>query len=63
MDRKKLLFEAYDRSEFLKLENPKYLERVKDFTERWLQEDLGSGDITAEALLLKDNKVNAVIKA
>jgi len=63
MDRKKLLFEAYDRSEFLTLENPKYLERVKDFTERWLQEDLGSGDITAEALLLKDNKVNAVIKA
>jgi nicotinate-nucleotide pyrophosphorylase (carboxylating) len=63
MDKKKLIFEAYNRSELLKLENPKYLERVKDFTEKWLQEDLGRGDITVEALSLKDNKGNAIIKA
>ena len=63
MDKNKLIFEAYNRSEFLKLENPKYLERVEDFTEKWLLEDVGSGDITAEALLLKDNKVKAIIKA
>lgn len=63
MDKKKMILEAYNRSEFLKLENPKYLERVKDFTEKALQEDLGNGDITAEALLLKGNKVKAIIKA
>lgn len=63
MDKKKMILEAYNRSEFLKLENPKYLERVKDFTEKALQEDLGNGDITTEALLLKGNKVKAIIKA
>ena len=58
-----MIFEAYDRSGFLNLENPAYLNRVKDFTEKWLQEDAGSGDITVKALRLTDNKVTAVIKS
>jgi len=63
MDKKELILEAYNRSEFLNLENPVYLNRVKDFTQNWLQEDVGSGDVTTKALLLKHNKVTATIKA
>ena len=63
MEKNKLILEAYNRSEFLNLENPTYLNRVKDFTEKWLQEDVGIGDITTKALLLKDNKVKAIIKS
>ena len=59
MDRKQLISEAYDRSSYLRLENPIYLDRVKDFTEKCLQEDVGSGDITTEALLLGDSKAKA----
>jgi len=63
LDKIKLILEAYNRSEFLNLENPTYLNRVKDFTEKWLQEDVGIGDITTKGLLLKDSKVKAIIKA
>lgn len=63
MDKKKWISEAYNRSEFLNLENPIYFNRVKDFTQKWLQEDVGSGDITTKALLLKNNKVKAIITA
>ena len=63
MDKKKLISEAYDRAKFLTLENSMYLDRVKDFTEKCFQEDVGNGDITTEALLLRDNKVKAAIKA
>jgi len=63
MNKKNLIFEAYDRSDFLKLENPIYLDRVRDFTEKCLQEDVGSGDITTEALLLGKSKVKAIIRA
>jgi len=55
MAKRKLIVEAYDRSEFLNLENPTYLNRVNDFTEKWLQEDAGGGDITTRALRLKNN--------
>jgi len=63
MNKNKLIFEAYDRSDFLRLENPTYLDRVRDFTEKCLQEDVGSGDVTTEALLLGDRKVKAIIRA
>jgi len=63
MLKRKWIYEAYDRSEFLNLKNPTYLDRVNNFTEKWLQEDLGGGDITSRALRLKNNRVTAVIKA
>ncbi len=63
MDKKKLVFEAYGRSEFLRLENPIYLDRVKNFTEKWFQEDVGNGDITVKAVLLRNHKTKARIKA
>ncbi|MEW6672543.1 MAG: carboxylating nicotinate-nucleotide diphosphorylase [Thermodesulfobacteriota bacterium] len=63
MDKKEWIAKAYDRSELLRLENPTYRERVRDFTEKWFQEDVGAGDVTTDALLLKDNRAKAVIKA
>jgi len=63
MDKKNLILKAYDRSDFLQLKNPIYLDRVRDFTEKCLVEDVGNGDITTEALLLGDNMVKAVVRA
>ena len=48
---------------FLILENPIYVVRVRDFTEKGLQEDAGNGDITTKAPLLGDSKAKAIIKA
>jgi nicotinate-nucleotide pyrophosphorylase (carboxylating) len=51
---------AYDRSFFLKVRNPEYLKGVRRFFQNILEEDLGSGDITTNAIL-SNEKIKARI--
>lgn len=52
MNRDELIVKAYSRGEALTIENPAYLERVRDFTIRMVDEDTrDEGDITSRAVL------------
>ena len=54
---------ALFRGASLTLENPEYHRAVRNLTEALLQDDLGSGDLTARALGLKDRRISAAIVA
>jgi len=62
MSRKKLLDLAYRRSGELHVSDPDYVECIKRFTVKSLEEDVGQkGDITVESVLNKNNKRKARI--
>ena len=63
MDRAKLVELAYQRGKELNLNNKKYLSWLAKFFNQEYKEDMGSGDITSEALLTKNKLGSAVLKA
>jgi len=63
LDREKLVELAYQKGKELNLSNKKYLSWLEKFFEQEYREDLGSGDITTEAILTKDKQGEAVLKA
>lgn len=63
MDREKLVELAYQRGTELNLKNKNYLSWLEKFFEQEYREDFGSGDITSEAILTKDNLGKAILRA
>jgi len=63
LDREKLVEIAYQRGKELNLKNKNYLSWLEKFFEQEYREDVGSGDITSEALLTKDKHGKAILKA
>jgi len=63
LDRAKLVELAYQRGKELNLNNKKYLSWLAKFFNQEYKEDMGSGDITSEALLTKNKLGSAVLKA
>jgi len=63
LDRKKLVELAYQRGKELNLKNKNYLSWLEKFFEREYREDVGSGDITSEAVLTKNKHGKAILKA
>jgi len=53
LERKKLVEQAYQRGKELNLKNKKYLSWLEKFFDQEYREDVGSGDITSEAVLTK----------
>jgi len=60
--REQLIKRAYDRSFFLTVRNPLYVEGIKAIIGSLLNQDVGQGDVTSEALLA-DKKIKAIIHA
>jgi nicotinate-nucleotide pyrophosphorylase (carboxylating) len=63
LDREKLVELAFQRGIELNLNNKKYLGWLERFFEQEYNEDVGSGDITSQAILTKNKRGNAVLKA
>lgn len=64
MDKSDLIDKAYNQGKNLNLDNEFYLNRVRDFTQRYLDEDInGTGDLTTLAVNNKDKMVEAEITA
>lgn len=63
MDRKKLVEQAYQRGKELSLKNKNYLSWLEKFFNLEYEEDVRSGDITSEAILIKNKHGRAVLKA
>jgi len=63
LDREKLVELAYQRGKELNLKNKNYLSWLEKFFDQEYIEDVGSGDITSEAILTKDKHGRAVLKA
>src|ERR1700734_2560463 len=61
--RQQQLEEALFRGDSLTLENPDYLREVQELTGTLLRSDLAPKDLTAEALAIRNEPVNAVIMA
>ncbi|MBU0615398.1 MAG: carboxylating nicotinate-nucleotide diphosphorylase [Nanoarchaeota archaeon] len=62
MERKEALLKAYQRGHLLNLDNPMYLSWIKQFIVEEIKGDVGSkGDITSNAVLIKDPLTNALI--
>ena len=62
-DRQKLVELAYQRGKELNLNNKNYLSWLENFFDQEYRADVGSGDITSEAVLTKDKRGKAVLKA
>jgi len=63
LERKKLVEQAYQRGKELNLKNKKYLSWLEKFFDQEYKEDVGSGDITSEAILIRNKHGKAVLKA
>jgi len=63
LDRKKLVELAYQRGKELNLKNKNYLNWLTNFFEQEYREDVGSGDVTSEAILTRDRNARAVLIA
>jgi len=63
LERKKLVEQAYQRGKELNLKNKKYLSWLEKFFDQEYKEDVGSGDITSEAILIRSKHGKAVLKA
>jgi len=63
LNREKLVELAFQRGGELNLKNKNYLHWLKKFLEQEFSEDVGSGDITSEAILTEDKHEKAVLKA
>jgi nicotinate-nucleotide pyrophosphorylase (carboxylating) len=59
----KLVELAYQRGKELSLNNKNYLSWLEKFFDQEYKEDIGSGDVTSEALLTKNKLGKAVVKA
>lgn len=63
MNREKLVEQAYQRGKELNLNNKNYLSWLEKFFDLEYGEDVGSGDITSEAILTKNKYGRANLKA
>jgi len=63
LDRAKLVEFAYQRGKELNLNNKSYLNWLEKFFDDEYREDVGSGDITSEAVLTKNKHGRAMLKA
>jgi len=63
LDREKLVEQAYQRGKELNLKNKNYLSWLEKFFDLEYEEDVRSGDITSEAILIKNKHGRAVLKA
>lgn len=63
MDREKLVELAYQRGKELNLNNKNYLSWLERFFDHEYRDDVGSGDITSEAILTKNKYGKAILKA
>lgn len=63
MNREKLVEQAYQRGKELNLKNKNYLSWLRKFFDQEYKEDIGSGDITSEAILTKTKYGRAILKA
>lgn len=63
LDRQKLVELAYQRGKELNLNNKNYLSWLEKFFDQEYREDVGSGDITSEAVLTKNKHGKAILKA
>jgi len=63
LDREKIVELVYQRGKELNLNNKNYLNWLEKFFEQEYREDIGSGDITSEAILTKNKHGTAVLKA
>ena len=63
MDREKLVEQAYQKGKELNLKNKNYLSWLRKFFDQEYKEDIGSGDITSEAILTKNKRGKAILKA
>jgi len=63
LHREKLVELAYQRGKELNLSNKNYLSWLERFFEQEYWEDVGSGDVTSEAILAKNKRGRAVLKA
>jgi nicotinate-nucleotide pyrophosphorylase (carboxylating) len=63
LDRAKLIELAYQRGKELNLNNRNYLSWLEKFFDQEYKEDIGSGDMTSEALLTKNKLGSAGLKA
>jgi len=63
LDRKKLVEQAYQRGKELNLKNKNYQSWLGKFFDQEYREDVGSGDITSEAILTKNKHGRAILKA
>lgn len=63
LDRKKLVEFAYQRGKELSLKNANYLSWLERFFDQEYQDDVGSGDITSEAILINDELGRAILRA
>jgi nicotinate-nucleotide pyrophosphorylase (carboxylating) len=65
MDKKRqqLAREFWDRSNILSMDNEKYSSYIKNFIKEKLDEDIGNGDITTDALIGKDKEISAYVIA
>ncbi len=63
MDRQKTVELAYQKENELNLDNRNYLSWLEKFFDREYGEDVGSGDVTSKAVLTKNKKGKAILKA
>lgn len=63
VDREKLVEFAYQRGVELNLNNKKYLKWITKFFDQEYREDIGTGDITSKAILIRDRLGKAILKA
>lgn len=63
MERNKLIEKAYDRSAKLSMKESDYIDEVRIFTSRSMENDVRKADITTESVLKEDEVLRAVIKA
>ena len=63
MNRKQLLEKAFQRGHLLTLKNPMYKQWIKKFIIDEMKGDIGTGDITSNAVLKNNRKVKAIIKS
>jgi len=63
LDREKLVELAYQRGKELNLNNRNYLSWLEKFFDQEYREDVGSGDITSEAVLARNKHGKAILKA
>lgn len=63
LDREKLVELAYQRGKELNLNNKNYLNWLEKFFDQEYTDDVGSGDITSEAILTKNKHGKAILKA
>jgi len=63
LDRTKLVELAFQRGTELNLKNKNYLSWLENFFDQEFREDVGAGDITSEAILTKNKRGRAIVRA